>query len=410
MKHTVLSVLDKLAKVIENDYALFERATPKIAAPFLSLGSFLDSSGQLEDEQLIDLAELYLCAQGTKKVSLSMSGMKKHNRGFSVRGSGSELYVDRVFGEDRLTPGDRITAMSGKEPAVFRSQSLMASGVLPIGDRDNWEPVLNHTSFVRVQHKDGSEEKLTLRSFTDEPAPVNECRMLPGSDILYLRADCLDGSDECEALLDSFIARAMPCGKIIIDLRQSTGGDSESFGRIAAALPPCGESGPALHDVYYSSENCAVWEQNLSAIAASSPEYAEIIAQLRGELSLLRGSGFAPDEPETAVIPQSSLRGSRKTVILTDFAAADEAESLASLAKGLPGVTLLGRETSGSFCLSHEIRKNLGFCCSLSYPIGAAPSSRENGIRGIAPDIALEWTPAETETDILLEKAKELLK
>ena len=300
-----------------------------------------------------------------------------HTPGFWTRRYGDSLYVTDVSREDRLVPGDRITALNGGSPAEHRARIQKNFFYADEPEREDWNGMLKMADTVDVEHADGRTERLALRHFPLDGAsgdPGIRLREVGGTLLLDLRNAAQVSDDELFSLLPRICRRDTKLSELL---------DTELV-------------------VNYSKFNCLVKAAGLRGVEGAEPFIAELAEK--------SGKGFLPETIDDETIIPGEASG--PVVVLTDTWTRDGAETLALAAKRA-GAVLIGRPTLGTVDLCGDVSYELDEDFTLTWPTAVTKAALEgNGVfgRGAAPDTYVPWTPQECAEDVLLSSAMKYCK
>ncbi len=368
----------EIVTILRRDYAgadlVGERLDPRY---------YNQSIGQAwHDDKLDELLFLrhvsqMLACTGDRHLHLELQPSEHYtpwSPGFFTRRYENALYVTAVTDEDRLVPGDRITAVNGGTPAAHRANIQKNFFYADTPEREDWHGMLKMADSIDVERSDGSRERLALaRHPRRSPKAAPQVYDAKGGVILDLRnaADIPDGL--FRELLSLVCRRDTP-------LRELADGDVY---------------------VNYTRFNCLV-----KAAGLESVEGAEgYLRELREKAG--KGLLFEPDEDDT-ILPGHA---GGAAVVLTDTWTRDGAEAL-SLAAKRAGAYLIGRPTLGTIDLCGDVHYALDERYVLTWPTAIAKAASEGrGVfgRGVAPDRYIPWTPEECRRDLLLDAAIEYI-
>lgn len=292
--------------------------------------------------------------------------------GFFARRYEDTLVVTSVSGETGLCAGDRITAINGGSPShhqrIFQKNFLFSDQP----EREDWRGLLKMADYIDVTHPDGRTEQLPLRHCPTEPPAAMAVHESTDGLIFDLRNAQALGSHDAEALLSAICPEGTPL----------------------SSLYPS--------DVYINCTrlNCLI----LSAACQGVPEAEAYAAELRAKM----GQGFVLEADESEPI-RIGCAHPRKAVVLIDTWTRDDAEALA-LAAARAGARLLGRPTLGTLDLCGDVHYELDERFTLTWPTAILRQAQEGRPIGpVQPDEYIPFTPAECESDLLMQRAEVLL-
>lgn len=335
--------------------------------------------GKLDELLFLRYVSQMLAGTGDRHLRLTMrpsDGYTPWSPGFFTRRYGDSLYVTAVTAEDRLAPGDRITAINGASPARHRAVIQKNFFYADEPEREDWRGFLKMADYLDVEHPDGSAERLALRRYplVSERQPgehgptINDRRDSPILDLRNL-------PDLADETVDVLLPRLC---KTDTPRRALTGGDVF---------------------VNYTRTNCLIKAAALEGVDGAE----DYLAELRDKA----GRGFLPEPDEDdAVIPGAA---SGPVVVLVDTWTRNGAETLA-LAARRAGAVLLGRPTLGTLDLCGDVSCELDERYTLTWPTAVSREAREGRPLGpVTPDVYIPWTPAECARDVLMDAAEQYL-
>lgn len=315
-----------------------------------------------------------LACTGDRHLRLSMAPSASYtpwSPGFLARRYGDELIVTHIRGEERLRPGDAITAVNGGSLPSHRASIQKNFFYADEPGREDWAGLLRMAETVTVRRSDGREETLPLEKHPPIGAvAAPRLHKRPDRVILDLRNVPDLPEEEALALLSRLLTRDTPYAELF---------DTELY-------------------VSYTPVNCAVKAASLTGTDGAEP----FLAQLRERA----GQGFLPESADDGLVIPG--RGDRPAVVLTDTWTRDGAEALA-LAARRAGAVLIGRATLGTIDLWGDVSLRLDDRYTLTWPTALTVRAYEGKSlpgQGLAPDLALPWSPRELSEDVLLREAE----
>ena len=363
-----------IVAILRRDYAGAELAGDRFDPRYYNT-----AIGQAwHDDRLDELTFLRYVSQmlactGDRHLRFSMGASDTYRPwscGFFTRRYGDSLYVTGLHGETRLRPGDRILAVNGAAPGAHRARIQKNFFYSDEPEREDWNGFLKMAQTVDVEHTDGGRERLELQRFplfTDPPRAA--LREVGGGCIIDLRNVPDMSDDEVMSLLPRVCREDTPLAALL---------DTEFY-------------------VNYTPLNCALR-------AAGLPD-TEDAGEYRRELAEKSGKGFLPERDEDdTVVPGAAAE---RTAVLVDTWTGGGAEALA-LAARRAGAFLIGRPTLGTLDCGGDVSLALDERYTLTWPTLITRDAREGrGLmgRGVAPDAAVPWTPAECCTDRIMDAA-----
>ena len=455
MEHRYDNLLKEIIGIIRNDYAGFEEVKNRHDSRyFVNTAGTAWKRGTLDEILFLRIVSQYLASLGDPCLKFSMldhGDYKNYDVGFRARRSGEYLYVTESDAENRLVPGDRITALNSLAPGRHRTKFTKNILVGETPEREQWGGLLKMVRHVGVQHADGSKEDLPLRHYLPRPVSPAPDFSAPRPDVCLIRIEQFSADTQAlEQLLVQHESELNTCEKLIIDIRKNAGGSDGGFFPLLPYVMDRPFTPEELLDAdpvrnNYSKGNC---ERRIQEFTALRAQYAqqedggEAVSILDGLIQEFRqksGTGWeevnaavrdgsepaaaAPDPGETdrdAAPAESKAAGTRmqpkeniqSVILITDTWCRDSGEVFADIARRSSKVRLLGRPTMGTIDYTNYVTAVFDDTYVLSYPMGKkariANGERYN-LTGLPVDIYRPWTPAECTRDILTEKALEYI-
>lgn len=318
--------------------------------------------------------------------------------GFSVRRRNDSLYVESLWGETRLAPGDRIVRVGSRPVADCRA---VARFWLPAGDaeHEDWDLVLDGAPSVTL----ASGETLVLEAHP-RPAPAPARWETAEAGVGFVRLERLEALD-------------LPSGLrgLILDLRSCTGQDPAA---LEALLPLVVKEPAKLGDLLGTAWYTSYTDRTCRRIAAALRLAAEAGSQLDAavaQVEALAGAGPVLED-DRADYGEATVRplGTFPVAVLTDRRTCGDAELLARVARESGRCAVVGRETRGGTHTGTLCAADLGDGYSLLYPASATVEAFEQPEaclgRGVSPTVTVAWTPEHCTCDIDRAVAQEALK
>ena len=342
---------------------------------------------------------------------------RNHALKYRVRATEDALYVTSAEPCTGLVPGDKIIDVQHSKPSKVRyiMRNIGFNSNEP--ERELWGGYLRMARNVLVEHADGTQERLKMELYPDEPEyfPV-AFRMLDDT-TAYLQMERMDDA-AMTALLAKHEAEIAGSKKLIVDLRRNVGGDEGAAFELFKYMVSEPTTIEALYAdegsyVLYSKDNCERRYNSLETFKAGLTD-PELIAIVEAEMAVWRanyGKGLVFEEPAPFdYIPvEPAEQSPEQVVLLTDTFCEKEGEQFAAMAQRCGSkVTTIGRPTMGTLDYYDVINLELNEHMTFAYPIRMTKAAYEGrGIdeKGLAVDEYIAWTPEEIERDVILEKA-----
>lgn len=396
-----------IVTILRRDYAGKDIMDDRFAPRYYTqaIGQAWNDS-RLDDLLFLRFVNQMLACIGDRNLALSLRPDEDYtpwSPGFYTRRYGDDLYVTALAGEDRLSVGDRITAINGGSPAKHKAliQKDFFRGSVP--EREDWNGLLKMADMLTVTHPDGTEEQLALRHLSPAPPALTAAVESFKDGTVYLRPGPFETGADMAGFVEAH-AEALGAAKaLILDLRNGRGTDEEEIYPLLPYL--CKEDTPLsrLLDetivINHSRLNCILKAAGLQDI----PEAADYITELAAKAD----TGFAEEslDFEEAVV---GALAPETVVVLTDTWCRDAAETLALAAKRA-GAHLMGRETLGTVHTLSPVSYELDERYVLTWPTALSKAAHEGDIypgEGVSPAESIPWTPEELTRDLLLEAAR----
>lgn len=432
MAETLATVAYAALQVLKDDYAGRPECAPRDAADGLVAACVAATeAGALDDASFTWLMQQYVAGFQDPNLSFEAKGVQPMTCGFSVRRFEDALHVTAVREDGRLALGDAVTRVDGRglDEALAGLVGNPVNGDNP--ERQLWDDVLAHCSSVRVRHADGSEEDLPLMRFP-KPGLVEGLRpptveVVEGAGphgderaVVVTAHHFVDGS-LLEAL-QRHHARIQQAQRVVIDVRDvEEGMIGNAYGLLALffdrAVNLKDLMGQGIVLTRYTKLNAYLRRQQLARMLAVSDEEGKAWVQAEiDHVEACAGKGFVKEaEYEEEMLFPPAPEG-LQTFLLTDVRTSGPAERLAAIAQraaaiGCGKVRCVGRATRGSLDYASMVEVPLDERFSLVYPTSkteAAHEGRGTLGRGLAPDVAVPFTPAECADDVVLRTALRL--
>lgn len=401
MEHHYQKLFAAIVQILRTDYAGMAEAEsafdPRYYTQAIGQGW---NDGLLDELLFLRYVNQMLACMGDRHLALSLlpgEGYEPYSVGFFARRCGDALYVTDAFADDRLSPGDRITAVNGGTPAHHRHAIQKNFFYADVPEREDWNALLKMAQTIDVEGLGTIE----LRHFPRKTAVRAPSLRFEGRSAV-VDPGTLDGSGRAAALLAENEAALDRAEHIIWDLRRC---DGSAEGDILPLLPwLCTADtterallGDTELYINYSARNCALRAAALQGI----PDAQDYVRELEERA----GQGYVLETEPGRERPVRAR--ARRVTVLTDTWCRDSGETLA-LATRRAGAHLMGRATMGTTDYCADLATVLDGRYVLRWPSAVTKAAREgHGIKGvgIAPDESIPFTPEETQRDVLLAAA-----
>lgn len=352
---------------------------------------------------------------------ISFHNKKLGPKGFLLRISEQEMFVEEANQDTGLQVGDRILSLDGMslEQVALQHQNYFIS-LTPERRYREWADLLLMAEQVTVL-RDGQEMSITVRASQQAQKAQIFWKELE-SDILYLCLDNFMDEEAINRLYQECLQKIAETETLIIDVRYNNGGtDSLYFPLLHLGLEE-GKGYDTLDlqddgmEILYTEGNVdrrlkdfETWLQQENI----SPDTVKLLEDFRNNLLQNRGKGYVRyQDDQDELFP--GVKGGHypeQIFILSDIYCASSGDNFVKMMKNFKKVTVIGRPTLGILDYSN--------CCKVDYDdyFLMFPTSRWLAIdkgkgmtdKGVLPDIEVPWTPAHFERDVDLDKCLELI-
>ena len=352
---------------------------------------------------------------------ISFHDKKSGPKGFLLRISEQEMFVEEANQDTGLQVGDRILSLDGisLEQVALQHPNYFIS-LTPERRYREWADLLLMAEQVTVL-RDGQEMSITVRASQQAQKAQLFWKELE-SDILYLRLDNFMDEEAINRLYQECLQKIAEIETLIIDIRYNNGGtDSLYFPLLHLGLEE-GKGYDTLDlqddgmEILYTEGNVdrrlkdfELWLQQENI----SPDTVKLLEDFRNNLLQNRGKGYVRyQDDQDALFP--GVKGGHypeQIFVLSDIYCASSGDNFVKMMKDFKKVTVIGRPTLGILDYSN--------CCKVDYDdyFLMFPTSRWLAIdkgkgmtdKGVLPDIEVPWTPAHFERDVDLDKCLELI-
>lgn len=352
---------------------------------------------------------------------ISFHNKKSGPKGFLLRISEQEMFVEEANQDTGLQVGDRILSLDGMslEQVALQHQNYFIS-LTPERRYREWADLLLMAEQVTVL-RDGQEMSITVRASQQAQKAQIFWKELE-SDILYLCLDNFMDEEAINRLYQECLQKIAETETLIIDVRYNNGGtDSLYFPLLHLGLEE-GKGYDTLDlqddgmEILYTEGNVErrlkdfeTWLQQENI----SPDTVKLLEDFRNNLLQNRGKGYVryKDDQDELFPGVKGGHYPEQIFVLSDIYCASSGDNFVKMMKNFKKVTVIGRPTLGILDYSN--------CCKVDYDdyFLMFPTSRWLAIdkgkgmtnKGVLPDIEVPWTPAHFERDVDLDKCLELI-
>ena len=352
---------------------------------------------------------------------ISFHNKKSGPKGFLLRISEQEMFVEEANQDTGLQVGDRILSLDGMslEQVALQHPNYFIS-LTPERRYREWADLLLMAEQVTVL-RDGQEMSITVRASQQAQKAQIFWKKLE-SDILYLRLDNFMDEEAINRLYQECLQKIAETETLIIDVRYNNGGtDSLYFPLLHLGLEE--EKGYDTLDLQDDGMEILYTEGNVDRRLKDfetwlqqeniSPDTVKLLEDFRNNLLQNRGKGYVRyQDDQDELFP--GVKGGHypeQIFVLSDIYCASSGDNFVKMMKNFKKVTVIGRPTLGILDYSN--------CCKVDYDdyFLMFPTSRWLAIdkgkgmtdKGVLPDIEVPWTPAHFERDVDLDKCLELI-
>lgn len=383
--------------------------------------SFLEKiTDDMTEQEFLYQVRTYLASFGISG-HISFHDKKSGPKGFLLRISEQEMFVEEANQDTGLQVGDRILSLDGMslEQVALQHPNYFIS-LTPERRYREWADLLLMAEQVTVL-RDGQEMSITVRASQQAQKAQIFWKELE-SDILYLRLDNFMDEEAINRLYQECLQKIAETETLIIDVRYNNGGtDSLYFPLLHLGLEE-GKGYDTLDlqddgmEILYTEGNVdrrlkdfETWLQQENI----SPDTVKLLEDFRNNLLQNRGKGYVRyQDDQDELFP--GVKGGHypeQIFVLSDIYCASSGDNFVKMMKNFKKVTVIGRPTLGILDYSN--------CCKVDYDdyFLMFPTSRWLAIdkgkgmtdKGVLPDIEVPWTPAHFERDVDLDKCLELI-
>ncbi len=382
---------------------------------------------RMEDEDVLDagtfqeIVEDYLLDFKDRHMYFRLKDNEKHNiyhNGFSTRRFDDKLHVTEVTDEDRLETGDALLSLDDVPISVLvekHARELFET----VAERENWKPIIQRYTSCEVEARDGTIKMLELKQFAQQDRKPRFKVDKLNDDVLFMSLPSFGDVKAVEMLLEQYEGELDTAEKLIIDVRENSGGSDLAFRNLLPYLFPEGENSISLEDSIQEF-NCT--RRNVELTAKVFGQFLENINDETIKKNLNKyvedmkknvGQGFKILEDETPTINIQGKAFPKKVVALSDVHCASASEALIEFCKESPKATVMGRATAGvndySNLVIEEWEDLFELWYSTSRMAGVNKRTAGEAVSVIHPEIYIPWTSKHTCEDMDLKKALEFL-
>ena len=352
---------------------------------------------------------------------ISFHDKKSGPKGFLLRISEQEMFVEEANQDTGLQVGDRILSLDGMslEQVALQHPNYFIS-LTPERRYREWADLLLMAEQVTV-FRDGQEMSITVRASQQAQKAQIFWKELE-SDILYIRLDNFMDEEAINRLYQECLQKIAETETLIIDVRYNNGGtDSLYFSLLHLGLEE-GKGYDTLDlqddgmEILYTEGNVdrrlkdfETWLQQENI----SPDTVKLLEDFRNNLLQNRGKGYVRyQDDQDELFP--GVKGGHypeQIFVLSDIYCASSGDNFVKMMKDFKKVTVIGRPTLGildysNFCKVDYDDYFLMFPTSRWLAIDKGKGMTD---KGVLPDIEVPWTPAHFERDVDLDKCLELI-
>ncbi|WP_019376603.1 S41 family peptidase [Virgibacillus halodenitrificans] len=420
-----LDIFEELVEILHKDYAgcLDKKGCDK---PDLYCEKIKEIQKQKKmlDSDFVGIVRDYLLDFKDLHISFNYADKSKQSNkdvGFAVRRYKDTLYVVSNEKENRVKPGDAITALNDKsvpELVKVHSRQLMNAKA----ERENWNSILPLYDSIQLTNASGGCTTLELKEYEKDlfkgKYSLNE---LTRDTLLLTLTDFMD-HNAISDLISKNEQLLTTHKNLIIDVRINKGGSDLAYFDLLPYLFEGEEINLNSFDEGTTMlTNCTTRNVELRIKllkqAFSSIEDAATLSHINNLIKSLeenKNKGFVEidftGDDNSFLLKTKS--GPEKVILLTDVYCGSSGDSFVETCKHSSKVTVVGRPTLGLNDYANVAVMGWENKFELWYPTSKLSVVDEgkgmNGI-GIQPDIYIPWTPNHFEEDIDLKKALELL-
>ncbi|MGP4079431.1 S41 family peptidase [Pseudalkalibacillus sp. R45] len=418
-----LTIFDEVVRILHNDYSgcvdkegwdnpsFFRDQIKKLNVEENSDITFV----QIVQDYLLDFKDLHM--------SFKYTGENKNTHydvGFTVRRYNDLLYIVATGKENRVKPGDAITALDGiaiTDLVGIHKRRLMEKEA----ERENWNDILSMYNSASITDEAGNRFDIDLGKYEKEPfQPEYSLEEITEDTLLLKLTDFMNHDALLKLISDNEFLLANR-KNLIIDVRVNKGGSDLAYFELLPYLFDGEVIDLKSFDDGVMLTNCTNRNVELRTKflknAFSTLEDAATRNQINMMINTLeenKGKGFVEldfsDMEESLLL--KTKPGPENIILLTDVYCGSSGDSFVEICKNSTKVILMGRPTLGLNDYSNLAVMGWDNKFELWYPTTKLSKVDEgkgmSGV-GIQPNIYIPWSPDHIKQDIDLQKAFEHL-
>ncbi|MDP4552843.1 S41 family peptidase [Alkalihalobacillus macyae] len=419
-----VTIFDEIVQILHHDYAgcIDKKGWDSPHDYRNKINKLQDQGGlnnhtfvELVEDYLLDFKDLHMSFRATNKAEEAMSYV-----GFTIRRYEDRLYIISSTKENRLKPGDCITALDGisiSKLVETHKRRLMETQA----ERENWSSILTRYGTAQVKDQKGQTFTIDLRNYEKEPYEAEYFLKEIAPDTLLLTLTDFMNHHAISSLIDKNSNLLKRCDHLIVDVRINKGGNDLAYFELLSYLFEGDEINLADFTTDRMLTNCTKRNVELRVEFLKKIRHSiqdeNTLNQLNALICVLeenKGKGFV--ELNSTAIEDSLLiktkEGPKNVILLTDVYCGSSGDSFVEVCKHSSKVTVIGRPTMGLNDYSNLAVRNWHDEFELWYPtskLSRVDSGDGMSGKGIEPDLYIPWSLDHIHEDIDLQKAVELI-
>ncbi|WP_261129011.1 S41 family peptidase [Bacillus sp. Marseille-Q3570] len=419
-----LTIFDEVVHILHNDYSGCMDKEGWDNPAFYRDQIMKLNVEENSDETFVQIVQDYLLDFNDLHMSFKYTDENKNTHyevGFTVRRYNDLLYVVATGKENRVKPGDVITALDGiaiSDLVGIHKRRLMEKEA----ERENWNDILSKYKSASITNETGNRFDIELGKYEKEPFQPEYSLEEITKDTILLKLTDFMNHDALLKLVNDNKSLLANRKNLIIDVRVNKGGSDLAYFELLPYLFDGDVIDIKSFDDGVMLTNCTNRNVELrtkflknafSTIEDATTRYQ--IDMMINTLDENKGKGFV--ELDFSDVEESlflkTKPGPEKIILLTDVYCGSSGDSFVELCKNSRKVTVLGRPTLGLNDYSNLAVMRWDNKFELWYPTTKLSKVDEgkgmSGV-GIQPDIYIPWSPDHIKQDIDLQKALEHLR
>lgn len=417
-------IFKEIVDITHNDYAGWDEKKgwdqPEV---YIEKIDNMNKNGKLNPQTFVDLVRDYLDDFQDPHMFFRLDGAeaKEKTCGFKVRRYQDALYVTETTSERRFPVSTKIVAIDGidietsseNNPNIHREASH---------ERQSWNTVMNRASTIGIVKENGEIETLHVQSYDlDSRESTYSINSLDENTLLLTFSDFAN-LKVIDNLIKENEGRLETCKKLIVDVRNNSGGNANSFTRLLPYIFPKGEkpkSDLPIREFNSTENNVRLLNDLIQEVIIVTEDEATVnmFHDTLNQFKLACRQGFVRiDFSKHVTEASSNFEGKDKApeqvIVLSDYMCGSAGDEFVETCKESSKVTVIGRATMGVTDYSDLVIRQWNEKFYLYYPISRLKTKTKvdplHG-KGVQPDMYVPWTPEHIKEDIDLRLAVDLV-